>query len=581
MAKSKVETSKTPTVDDIKKRFKAYDGYYNQLHADQKEIDDYYELVFDAKVPKNYPARMPPTARDWIDVGVRHFTLDNPKAKVFLRADNDKAREQVALLETFYNFWLRQDVRTIKRAAKKLLKRGEVFLKVNMDDTYFGSTDKERLFHFPLFLTSPEPINTYASPAHRGLVPNDVIESFNITVAEAQGMCERNNWAWTTTKAPDKSVKWFSYVSDYWRYFSLDDEPVLTPSVQPNILGFCNYVHIDAAAGDDNYDGKPEYLYRSLLWGKKDMLTMEVRNLSQIDAIMSRYAWVKTKVTGTNPEAIKKLYPDGQIPTDPDKILYDIKDEAEINYLQGEQPPQGLFTQLAMVKSYSSPPDVLSGVRPAGVYSGQHQETLLATAKPTYKDAFKNLEDALGIAMGMGTRIVEKVYNSPIQIKNFASEDNTQYRQIKPTDINGHYDCEVQLLAEPPEANDMRKALGKGLRQGGSISHMTELRQYEDMSEKEADDEQAQIAAEIAMQQPAIQAVVAKNAMARMGMQKELEMLEQAEQEAAQKVTKSVPPVPQGEGINTEMAKTRGRVSPELGATATPQEQKVTRELAT
>ena len=52
MAKSKVETSKTPTVEDIKKRFKAYEGYYKQLHADQKEIDDYYELVFDAKVPK-------------------------------------------------------------------------------------------------------------------------------------------------------------------------------------------------------------------------------------------------------------------------------------------------------------------------------------------------------------------------------------------------------------------------------------------------------------------------------------------------------------------------------------------------
>jgi len=306
-----MEETKKPTVEDIKKRFASYESYYDTLHRQQKEIDDYYELVFKANVPKKYPTRMPSTARDWIDVGVRHFTLDKPMSKVPLRADNDTARDQVAILETFYNFFLWKEIIKIKRAAKKHLKRGEIFLKMNMDDTYFGSEDKERLFHFPLYLTTPDPINTFASPAHNGLVPEDVIESFEITVAEAEAMCERNGWDWKTTKAPDKNVKWFSFINAHWRYFSLDNEAVLKPEIQPNLFGFCNYVHVDAGAGDDNYEGKPEYLYRSLLWPKRDMLKMEVRNLSQMDAILARYAWVKTKVTGTNPERIKTLYPDG------------------------------------------------------------------------------------------------------------------------------------------------------------------------------------------------------------------------------------------------------------------------------
>ena len=120
-------------------------------------------------------------------------------------------------MEMFYNFWLRKDIITIKKAAKKELKRGEVFLKVNMDDKYFGSTNPNRLFHFPLYLTVPDPINVYVSPAHDGLVPHDVIECFEITVSEAEAMCERHGWSWKTTKSANKTVKWLTYYDADWR----------------------------------------------------------------------------------------------------------------------------------------------------------------------------------------------------------------------------------------------------------------------------------------------------------------------------------------------------------------------------
>ena len=559
-----------PKVEDIQHKYEAYQRYYSKLHDEQKEIDEYYELDYDAGVPENYATRMPPTAREWVDAGVRHFTLDNPKAKVPLRKDSEAARNQVALLETFYNFWLSEGILTIKRGAKKLLKRGELFLKVNMDDTYFGSDSEERLFHFPLLLTTPDPINTFCSPAHNGLVPYDVIECFNMSVAEAQALASSQGWKWETTKEPDKLVKWFSYISPEWRYFSLDDEPVLTPEVQPNILGMTPYVHIGAGYGDDNYEGKPEYQYRSLLWSKRDMLKMEVRVLSALDAINARYAWPRYKAKG-DPDVIKKIYPYG-VPTDPDQWLYEIPDQMEIETLQGEQPPPALFQQYAMLQTQSTPPEVLGGVRPAGVYSGQHQEALMATAKPIYKDPFKNYEDGLGVAMGMGARIIETVYNYPVQIKNFAG-DTGGYITIRPKDIRGHYDCDVHLLAESPEATDVRKALGKGLRQGGSISHKTELRQYHDMSEKEAEDEMAQQLAEMIMAQPGVLEPVVKDALTRLGMHKELEALEEVEA----RMTKGNPPVPQGEGINMDMVTQRGRTTPGVSSVPTPHET-MTRE---
>jgi len=360
----------------------------------------------------------------------------------------------------------------------------------------------------------------------------------------------------------------------------IENEPILKQKVQPNIFGFCPYVHIGSGAGQSSYEGKPEYLYRSLIWGKRDMLKLEVRTLSALDAINSRYAFprFKIKMANLNDDLLKKLYPSGKVPTDPDKLIYEVKDQLEIEMIEGEQPPAGLFQEYAFLQSQAQPPEVLAGLRPTGVYSGQHQETLLATAKPIYKDAFKNLEDGLAVAMGMGTRIIEKVYNYDVQIKNFASEDNKTYRTIKPEDIKGHYDCEVQLLAEPPEATDIRKALGKGLRQGGSISHMTELRQYEDMSEKEAEDEIAQIIAETALQEPGLRVPIVKNAMARLGMDKELEILEAAEQAQNQKIAKAIPPVNVGEGINTEMARTRGR-SEGFETVASPREQRIAARL--
>ena len=560
---------KKPSVEEIQKRYKSYEKYYETLHAQQKEMDGFYELVFDADVPPGYATRMPSTARDWIDVGVRHFTLDNPKSKVFPRNSSESARKQVEILETFYNFWLRKDVVAIKDAAKKLLIRGEVFLKVNMDASYFGSTDENRLFHFPLSLTVPDPINVFASPGHSGFNPPDVIECFKITVAEAEDMCERNGWKWTTSKKPDQFVEWFSYISAEWRCFLLDKIPVLTPEVQPNILGFCNYVHVDSGAGQSSYEGKPEYQYRALTWGKRDMLKMEAKTFSVYDAINERFAWLRYKAKG-DPELIKKYYPEG-VPTDPSQLLYEIPDQLEFSILEGGNPPPGLLQELAMVQAQALPPTVLGGGKPPGVYSGTHQEGLMSAAKTTYKAPFKNLEEILGIGMGMGTRITEKVYNYPIQIKNFASEEK-QYMEVKPSDINGHYDCEVQLLAEPPEATDIRKALGQSLRQGGSISHMTELRDYQNKSLKEAEDEIAQMFAENALKEPGVRDVAAKDAMARLGMDKELEALEEAEGSAE----RPIPPVPKGR-VNTDMVRQRGRSSSELERSPTLGEHEVER----
>ena len=240
-------------INTIKGKLEAYQRFYEQLHFEQKEIDDYYELVFDAGVPSEYPVRMPDTARNWVDAGVRNYTLDNPKSRVPLRKDSEAAHNQVERLEMFYNFFLRLYIREIKRGARKLLKRGEVLFRLEMDDTYFGTNDEERLFHFPLRIVVPDPINTFCSPAHNGLVPHDVIEKYKITASEAEALCEERKWKWKRDRNLDEFIDWMAYRDGKTRCFILDETPLLTPEVQPNILGFCPYVHTDAGIGDDSF----------------------------------------------------------------------------------------------------------------------------------------------------------------------------------------------------------------------------------------------------------------------------------------------------------------------------------------
>lgn len=576
------------SVDEIKSLVSDRETFYSALHTEQKKDDDYYELVYDAGVPLNlgYEQRTPQTAREWVDIGVRHFTLDNPRAKVFSRANSDAARKKDASVESFYNYWLKLMIAQIKEAAKKVLLRGEVFFKLWMDDTYFGlnvdgmtkadreALERKRLFHFPLIVQVPDPINVLPSPAHNGLIPADVIESYGITAAEALNLCQRNGWNWKAekTKKSTDSVKWTSYISAEWRCFMLDGIPVLKPEVQKNFLGFCPYVHIASGYGQRNYEGKPEYLFRSILYAVTDMIKMESRVLSQVDAMNARYAWPKIKVTGEE-EDVRQIYGGGKITLSPNEVIRET-DRVKVEILQGEQPPPAIFQQLAMITSKAQPPAVLSGNRPAGVYAAQGIEDLMTSAKPIYKDAFKNLEDGLAVLMGMGARIIDTVYKEPVAIKQLSPlVPAKEEKMVRPDDIQGHYDCEVQLLAEPPEATDIRKTLGTNQQKAGVISHLRNLREYQDMSLEDAQDEIAQLNAEKAMQMPGMMEVVTRDAMRRMGMKQQEEELAAAGTRAGEEIPPRRTPAQLQTGA--QGVPIRGRNTPGLESITTPQQSAI------
>lgn len=570
-------------VEDIKRLLEEREAFYSRLHQEQKTDAEYYELTFKAGVPENLgiTQRTPPTARKWVDVGVNHFTLDNPRARVISRGESDTARAKDSVVESFLNFWLRQIITQIKDAARKLLCRGQIFFSIGIDDRYLGvdmskmsveeveEFEEKRLRHFPLRVTVVDPINAYPSMSCYGFVPSDFIESYNITVGQAQYLCEQNNWKWKTDKKSTEFIPWISYVSPDSRCFLLDGKPVLKPAIQPNVLKFCPYVLVPAGFGIASHEGKPEYEYRSIIYPIRQALKLQARVFTQVDSIASRLSWGWIKIRGRK-EDVERLYPGGQITLEPFTIIREIPGEVEVSIESGESPPTGLLQQLAMIGDIANPPSILGGVRPAGVYSAQGLEDLFATAKPLYKSAFKNLEDGLAVLMSMGLRIIDKVYGHDVGFRDFSLNEGRSIKKLRPSDIDGHYDCEVQLLAEPPEASDIKKTMGTNFQKAGVISHLYNLVHYHDLSLEEALNEIAQIYAEQAMKQQGMLEATARDALKRLGMK---QVLEELETELG-KVTGPVPPrrLPATFPMGGKSVRQRPRTTPGIEAAPTPQE---------
>lgn len=520
---------KKPTVDKIIKERDSRVLYYAALHEQQIKDDGYYELTYDSGIPTNLgiTQRTPKTAREWVETGVRHFTMDNPRAIVPAESRTDRSRQRAAKLETFYNAWLEKLPITLKQSAKKLLKRGEVFLKLWIDDYYYGINreakgyDKEKvedraLTHFPLIMTLPDPINVFCSPAHNGLAPVDVIEFYEMTVAEVENLCDNNNWNWSNKdnkKSTDK-VKWTSYYDDTKRCFLVENEPILSPEVAPNILGFCPYIHIPSGLGDTNYEGKPEYLYRSIIYANEEMIDLWTRAVNQMDAITARYAWPRPKLSG--PEAdVERLYGDGFSMNPSEPIIE--TDTVKVTFEQGQAAPPQAYQHLAMLQELAEPSPVLSGNSPSGVYSGTHFQSEVSQARPLYKDPLKNLEDGIALFLGMGARAIE-VIDHPISVREYDKEAGQSVKQIGPDDIKGYYYVKMSMKAELPEAADMRKTMGMNAHKAGILPHKRVLTEYFDMSEEEAEDMIAELVSEGFLKNPIVQEAVVRDVAKRWGM---------------------------------------------------------------
>ena len=356
----------------------------------------------------------------------------------------------------------------------------------------------------------------------------NIIEAFPITVEEALEICEKNEWNWKNPegKSLDEEVIWLEYWSDTERSFMIDKVPLLTPAVQPNIFKFKPYTH--ALSGYGKPSTNPATLARSILYGKRNLISLYTAGLSQMYAINSRFAWPNREIHGTKDEILEYTETFGALDFNPEKVT-PVPDSMELKTSNGESPPSGFYSHMAMLQGKASPPMVLSTDAPS-YSSGYFANVMAGAGKAVYKDPFKSLESSLGELLKLSGKMVENVLQKKVNIKTMTvKEGATSYNEVKieGKDFNGYYDCKVSLFADTPEANTMKKKLGTDLQAAGVISHLTNLKEYQGMTSEEAEGEQSQIWAERALaNNPALQQAIGDNALQRLGIAKEAETLE-------------------------------------------------------
>ncbi len=537
----------TISIEEIKRKKTDYESIWSKAHSEMDTDQQYIELEFEPDVPQKYPVRVPPTAREWTFTAMRHFCLDKCIVRMIPRGQSETARKKDGRCERFLNYWFNQQMLQVRQLPLYATGLGQCIIRLTVDPTYMGKEpsrmstedraafEERRLFHLPVKLDTPHPRNVFCSPYSENMVPDDVFIVYPMTVAEARGLARARGWDWKTDKEGTTEIEWVEYMDSESVCFLLDGEPV-AGGVRPNVLRFVPFVNIPSGFGFPHHDGKLEYIYRSIIAKRRDMLKAEVANLSQREAIYAFLGWPRYKLVGRQ-EDIDMLYGDAsEIDiNDPTKLLRALPDgQVDIEILQGGSLPPGFLEHTASIMDFAHVPPILAGQRPTGIYSAKAFETVLGTAKPLYKDTIRHIEQGLAIAGGMALRIIEQVYQHPVAFLNFgAGESGKQWETISKSDIDGNYQVDYKLLADPPEALDMRKMLGQNLRNGGSISRLTELTQYHDLSMEEAEEEMAQMYAERAMEEQGIREFLSRGAMERAGMVKELELLAEAERRAA------------------------------------------------
>ena len=536
-----------PTVDEIKEiasQRGALDGggYWSELHKLQKERQAYYLGKNKITLPEGLHVTQITSraAYDWVSTGRNNYLLDNPCVEVTPRNESKTSKDDAAVMETFGTSLLRRNVAKIRDNTTLQLAIGAGAYKLELNDAFVASSlrieglkkgwkqipEEDRkdiqdlaLTQYPIRILAPHFVNLFPSPYWvSDYQPYDMIEAFEITVAEARGLCRMNGWSWKPKdekKEKDK-VKYLVYYSPEWRCVLIDDKPVFRPHVMPNPLGFCPYLVFDAGMGIPSYEGDMTDRFRGIIAPNMGLIDLETKTMTQLGYMDDRFAFPKLIAhieAGMSEEEALKLIGD-KLDLNPEELGFELG--MELRYLETTGQGQAQLVQfLAVLSAKASPPTGMAGGHMPGVYSGQYASMRIAQERTWYKDPFKIHEDVLALVASRGFQTIDQIIKHPIsvEVSEIRKGEPSSVTKIGPDNIREYYKCKVKLLADSPEASDIKKHLGQLTYQAGIYDHETTLTEFYDKSKAEAESiADAVLIEQTILKSPTIQMLLAEKA---------------------------------------------------------------------
>ena len=527
------------TVKEIRelKEYLVKTYHFNRVkeqNTDQTYIDDTFVVPF---VKKGIQVVRTGKGYRMVSAPAEHIITSNPQLfREHIKGTKD-ANDRVAKES---NRWLklmtRQVPQPFKQYVKYLLGRGEAWIYVVHNNDF----DSEDVNNLPVNFYLIDPLVVFGDRQERGGVPKRIIISYDRIASDIRQ--NYPEWTWEHRKAGQKDtdkVPFFMYIDEDVRYFEGVDEALLREEsgdlangdgIQENIYGFVNLVHAYSGFGMGAVDGDPSQYAVGRLRYCRDKIAENTAIRSTLNSIIFRYAH----------KSVDLIYPadSGMKPSGDLKEQYNrepnsfnvigVPTGTTIKASDDLLPDQQLFTHLYNTERDIDKEDPLGTVGGVIGTSGRQQDMAEEASLKRYDTIVENCAHAFSTAFGMAYSIIEKL-------------DHLLPVGIKKGDINGDYNCRIDLAAEDPLSQDRLRTLGSRLYQQGEIDLETNLTKYQGFTVDEAQLIMAKILADNATRNnPLIAAIMGEQAAREIGMESQYEALKMQTKMAEN----TLPPVP-------------------------------------
>lgn len=496
---------------------------FRQLRTNQRTAQQFYNLNFDFKVHKKFEKIKLPTARKMIETYMSHLPLNNPVIEVIpfkqVNPYRNRAIKQQDFGDALLRLAMQQTDNPIFNGALDMGVRGELFFKLVEDveaweaslEKRKGESDAEyeerklmwKTERMPIKILCPDPMTCYPSQDHTDCRPDNMLQIYSLQAGQLKAMFPD----WKTRKLDTTLIT----VAEYWspkEYCVLGDNTPATggeDGVEENKYGFTPYVHVYSGWGMRDDNNSPESKAVSLLFGAYHLLLAQCRWHSYLDKAISFASIPMVHAEGDREDYIvagRELEPE------PGMVTYGAEGKKVTISWAAPNLPAGIMAAMGIADTMlerGGQPAVLGGVPPKGVEAGYPMALMIGEARLEFGTALENLQMAVARTLEMARLLIRDVIKDEVPIWG-----ENKLITLSPTDCEGAYRYVCKFDASTLEARGNRALLGQRLRQGGSISLETELREYHNI--KTPKKEMARIQAESILKHPALQRMVAVKA---------------------------------------------------------------------
>jgi hypothetical protein len=488
-------------------------GLYSGTRSEQEIDDTFYKDTFD--VPQIHSIqRLQRTGRGarLIDRPAEHIITSRPQAYRESK-DNDVSRKASLSVSKECNRWLtllkRQNPNAFKEFVKNLLLRGEGWIHPVHNDKWVTGRLPDLRAGMPVLFLTPDPMIIYADPNED---ETGVPERVMVIYPKKPSIIKAVYPLWEPKDDKSVTVEWLEYWDKDQIVYMADGKIVYD---KPNIYGFVPFVHKLSGFGKSSPDGDMENLIQGRLRKVRDILTRECAIVSDIDSVFHLFANRSIDVQPADgqtqiPPNFSRDYEFGP------GMIHEIPYGLSITRSEEMMPEPEAFQYLYRITQELEQEDPLVMSGTAIGATGRQQDMTYTSAMKRYETIIENTEYAFSTALGMGLKLCSK-------IPRLCPEEYG----LKKSDIGENFEIQVILKAENELEAERLSTLGSRLYQQQEIDWRTNLIQYQQKTESEAEDIITNWYVDQVMKTPEIIQLMGLKASEKLGIMDEIQSLRQ------------------------------------------------------